>query len=45
MIFQRELQKVLVGLAEVMCQMDNVLIYAEDQQEHDDRLEKSFEEA
>jgi len=37
-IFQREMQKVLVSLLGVVCQIDDVLIDVEDQQEHNDRL-------
>jgi len=39
-IFQREMKKVLVGLSGVVCQMDDILIYARNQREHDDRLEQ-----
>ena len=42
-IFVREMQKALEGLEGVTCQMDDVLIYAEDKEEHDRRLEKVLE--
>ena len=42
-IFVREMQKALEGLEGVTCQMDYVLIYAEDKEEHDRRLEKVLE--
>ena len=37
-IFKCEMQKTLVGLQGVVCQMDDILIYAENQQQHDYRL-------
>jgi len=39
-IFQRERKKVLVGVPGVVCQMDNILIYARNQPKHDDWLEQ-----
>jgi hypothetical protein len=38
-IFQREMLKVLEGLEGVICQMDDILICGETQEEHDARLE------
>jgi len=39
-IYQREMQKVLVGLEGVVCQMDDILVYGVSQEEHDTRLRK-----
>ena len=38
-IYQREMQKALVGLEGVTCQMDDILIYGCSQEEHDIRVE------
>lgn len=38
-IYQREMQKSLVGLDGVTCQMDDILIYGGTQEEHDQRVE------
>ena len=37
-IYQREMQKALVGLEGVTCQMDDILIYGCSQEEHDIRV-------
>ena len=37
-VFQREMQKVLVDTVGVVCQMDDILVYGETQEEHDIRL-------
>lgn len=37
-IFQREMQKALMDLPGVVCQMDDVLVYGSCQKEHDERL-------
>jgi len=39
-IFQREMKKMLVGLPGIVCQMEDILIYARNKQEHDDRLKQ-----
>ena len=36
--FQRRMSSILAGLKGVVCQMDDILIYGKDQQEHDERL-------
>ena len=42
-IFQREMQKVLVGLEGVVCQMDDILVYGADEQEHNAHLKDVME--
>ena len=42
-IFQREMQKVLAGLEGVVCQMDDILVYGADEQEHNARLKDVME--
>ena len=37
-IFQREMQKILVGVDSVVCQMDDILIYSESQEEHEAKV-------
>lgn len=39
-IFQREMQKVVMDLPGVVCQMDDILIYGSDQTEHDERVRR-----
>jgi len=39
-IFQREMQRVLVDLKGVVCQMDDILIFGNNQKEHDENLEQ-----
>lgn len=39
-IFQREMQKIMVDLEGVVCQMDDVLVHGRNQSEHDERLQK-----
>ena len=36
--FQRRMRSILHGLDEVLCQMDDILIFGRDKQEHDQRL-------
>ena len=37
-LFQRRMSKILLGLPEVLCHMDDVLIFATSQTKHEDRL-------
>ena len=37
-IFQREMQKILVGVENVVCQMDDILIYSESLGEHEEKV-------
>ena len=37
-IFQREMQKILTGIENVVCQMDDILIYSENLGEHDKKV-------
>ena len=39
-IFQREMQKVIVGLDGVLCHTDDILVFGKDQEEHDGRMQK-----
>jgi transposase InsO family protein len=41
-IFQREMQKILVDLDGVVCQMDDILVFGRTQEEHDERLAAVF---
>ena len=41
--FQKRMEKILQGLPGVVCQMDDVLIFGKDKQEHDRRLEAVLE--
>ena len=42
-IFQREMQKVLMDLQGVVCQMDDILVHGATVKEHDERLIKVFQ--
>jgi len=42
-IFQREMQKILVDLPGVVCQMDDILVFGKDQHEHDYCLKRVLE--
>lgn len=40
--FQKRMCEILTGLEGILCRMDNVLIYASSQEEHDQRLTKAL---
>jgi len=42
-IFQREMQKILIDLEGIVCQMDDILVHGSSMEQHDERLNRVLE--